>query len=167
MWPFRRKRDATPPSAGRADAGGPVHRSGPAAWRAARPLQVVQTTRTTVDTGFVGHLATRADPSFLAPLGHHVVPGAPAGEVHNLVTPAPTPRTFAPPPGASAVQRIVASSNPVVESGAISRPQRSLVDASEVELPPVPAPPSVRLERARPSSDRDVDLAEAAVADTG
>src|SRR5687768_6717072 len=117
MWPFRRNREtadapATEPGAAVA-ATGPVHRAGPAAWRAAPPMAVVQTSRTTPDSAFVSRLATRADPSFLGRLGHHVLADAPAGAVHGLATPdGATQRTFAPPPGAGPLQRLVADGAP-------------------------------------------------------
>lgn len=170
MWPFRRHRGHDDASAAAAPSSGPVHRAGPAAWRAAPPLAVVQTARTTLDTGFVGHLATRADPSFLAQLGHHVVPDAPSGAVHGLAAASPQPRTFTPPAGATGVtQRVVADAAPhhppapavAVTPDAAGEPvtvapllaaQRSLVDASHVDLPPLPSVATVRLPPVPPTA---------------
>ena len=84
MWPFRRHRPPSEPASPTpAAADGPVHRAGPAAWRHAAPMPVVQPTLATFDSDFASQLATRADPSFLAPLGHYVLPDAPAGAVRR------------------------------------------------------------------------------------
>lgn len=124
---------------------------------------MVQTTHATIDTDFTSRLTTRANPSFLAALGHHVLPDAPSGSVHGLATPtAAAPRTFAPRPGAAAAQRLVADGPPLASSFASvdapvaaipeaapfavpassppDPPVRPLVDASSVELPAVRAP---------------------------
>ena len=90
MWPFRRNRDAAAAQAPEPAATGPVHRAGPARLAggpaAARRPDVAHAT---IDPAFVSRLATRADPSFLGALGHHVVAEAPAGSVHGLAVAEP------------------------------------------------------------------------------
>jgi hypothetical protein len=72
-----------------------VFRAGPGAWRGLGPIVQTQT-MSTIDPQFQDGLAAWRDPSFLAPLGHHVVPGAPSGSVAGLAVAAP--RTLPSPP---------------------------------------------------------------------
>jgi hypothetical protein len=92
VWPFRRRTlDADQ------HATGPVYRAARQEWKQLGPIQPVQALRpATFDAEFEGTLATRRDPSFLAPLGHYVAPAAPHGRVtatarRNAVSFAPAP----------------------------------------------------------------------------
>jgi hypothetical protein len=92
VWPFRRRTlDADQ------HATGAVYRAPRHEWKQLGPIQPVQASRpATVDAEFEGTLATRRDPSFLAPLGHYVASAAPHGRVRatarrNAVSFAPAP----------------------------------------------------------------------------
>jgi hypothetical protein len=109
VWPFRRReRGAEAPHG---DAG-PVHRALRHEWRTLPPIPTVQSRPlVTLDPEFEQQLTTRRPPTFLAPLGHHLAPTAPAGRV----APAPAPRqpvTFPPVPS---IQRQVITSAGDVE----------------------------------------------------
>ena len=159
MWPFRRNRGTGEAPAPEPAAAAAVHRAGPAAWRSAPPLAVVQTSRTTIDPGFVSRLATRADPSFLAPLGHHVVPEAPAGAVHGLAVPDAGPRGVRPAARQRSRrrrQRVVAGATATADAGAPPRRTPATPDATVVAARATPAPVAGRSSRrsARSSTPR-------------
>ena len=137
MWPFRRSSRAsrTPQQ---------VYRAGPGAWRGLDPMPTVQTqSLATFDPQFQHQLATWGDPSFLAPLGHHVVPGAPSGTVGGLARPAQ--RTFAPAPWPHEPRMSYVDTGADVDDWVESEPERPLVSTPDAETtPPPPSVPAVR-----------------------
>lgn len=153
-WPWR-SHDAEPESSPGADAGPRAHT--PATrdtWRSLAPLQRTTHEHTSAChlDSFPSTLSTRQDPRFLEPLGHDVVPDAPAGEVADLARPVvrshpdPSMGPAVPPPVQRAVQRALEPTAAAPTAAAEPEPQGEPIPAPTLGI----ADPSFSVAPSRP-----------------